>query len=221
MTLILAAHCNNGICICSDTRYTEKFSDKRTQYNDGNNKVHKFSGRPIAIYNHGVNRFCNKFWNKLCEDFEGNSKWQELAFDALAASFKDFVHQNVVDELANNVHDDKAFFVVCGRTSTKSKWAITEYEWQKGDNNSPHSECHNNGLLRSGQGTTYLTEYLRKNSAHKTSLFWKLNTVDKAEKILQKIFQECIKLRNDHEFVQSNKLTGKEFSDSSVITKLS
>ncbi len=28
MTLILAAHCNNGICICSDTRYTEKFSDE-------------------------------------------------------------------------------------------------------------------------------------------------------------------------------------------------
>jgi hypothetical protein len=118
MTLILAAICKNGICICADKRCTEKFTNGTKKISDKLHKIYLFQQYPVAIYNHGINKFDMTTWRDLCNDFEKNNT-QSQNFDKFCETFRG--SRNMLTEFHSDFCGHK-FVFPNGLGSIKKFW---------------------------------------------------------------------------------------------------
>ena len=86
MTLILTAICKDDICVCADTRYVDK---KWTDgFKDGFDKLYKFKTYPLIIFNHGVNKFGEKYWDDFCLEYEKSEDWRNKDLKSISEDLK-------------------------------------------------------------------------------------------------------------------------------------
>ena len=134
MTLILAAICKDDICVCADTRYVDQ--SWNNGFKDGFDKIYKFVSFPLIIFNHGVNKFGEKYWRDYCLDYEKSGKWRGKNLKSISEDFKNFIGSVVLQQLDYNIKqypDDidarKTGFALCGKNSLNNDFEIYEYFW--------------------------------------------------------------------------------------------
>lgn len=208
MTLILTALCKNGVCVCADKRYKIGGSGEPIRFEDNHKKIYKFKTIPLIIFNHGVNRFGNKFWEQFCTDYEQSNQWVGKDLIQIADSFKDFMENVVKDELAKNREGANGTgFVLCGKTTQDNKFKIKELFWKLESNEihfTPRRHKHN--LVGSGVAyEKYLDGLIRGNETLNKDYYWGKMKTDMAEKELGKLFSIAVK--------EKERLRGDEFSD--------
>ena len=219
MTLILTAICKDGICVCADTRYVDQKWNKGLK--DGFNKIHKFESYPLIIFNHGVNKFNNKYWDEFCSEYEQSGQWLGKGLIQIADDFKNFIKDDVESELKKGkAQSNVSGFVLCGKTPEDSKYKIKEFYWSL-VNNEPHCQPkrHRRGLVRTGIGAEYIKDYINTSEGGKlnTISFWKKMGLSQAKKELERLFKLAVAKKNKIVVTEENKLKGDEFSDNSDI----
>lgn len=210
MTLILTALCKDGICVCADTRYVDQKWDKG--FKDGFNKIHKFESYPLIIFNHGVNKFNNKYWDELCSEYERLNQWLGKGLIDIADDFRNFIKNDVESELKKGkAQSNVSGFVLCGKTPKDTKFKIKELYWSLGSGGvsfRPIRWKHN--LIGSGVGyEKYLDSLIRGNEKLNKDKYWKKMKVTQAEKELKELFDIAV--------AEKNRRGEDEFSDSPYI----
>lgn len=213
MTLILTALCKNGVCVCADRRFQIKHSNGSTENNDTYRKLYKFANNSLIIYNHGVNKFNNKYWDTYCFDYEQSNRWMGKNLRQIADDFKSYIEEAILLQLRLNIQNmptligvDTASFVLCGKTEFDIKYEFHELFWSPSFNLSSWNDTR---LIGSGEGyKRCLHNYLLKqgNSDRVNSIeFWGSINTDEAQQELVKLFNIAVSERI--------RLGGDDFSD--------
>jgi len=212
MTLILTALCKDGICVCADTRYVDKKWTKG--FKDGFDKIFKFKSCPLIIFNHGVNRFNNKYWDEYCLEYEQLGQWIGKDLIQIADNFKDFINDDVERELKKSkAESNVSGFVLCGKTPNNAKFKIKELYWSlapEGVNFKPIRWKKN--IIGSGNGyIKYLHDLMKTDEKMNKDRYWKSMNINRAKKELGKLFSIAVEKKKDSR--------GEEFSDEPPIIK--
>ena len=200
MTLILTAVCKDGIAICADKRRTVKTAHSTT-YHDDLDKIYCFAEVDVIVFNHGINRLCQKDCRSYCSDFESTCWSQKLSFEELVDNFRSFIEPHIAKELLANKFDDAVGFVFCAAVD-KGAPVVRELFWKK---SSPIEDKTRRGLVRTGHAARYLDRYLTDHADVNTVEYWKKLTTSEAISELKRLYEEAIKRRDDE--------CGQEFSD--------
>lgn len=209
MTLILAAVCEDDICVCADTRYVDnKWVDG---FKDGFDKIYKFKTFPIIIFNHAVNKFSEKYWTEFCLDYDMSGKWKGKTLDLISEDFKDYIEPIVKQQLNLNMKQEptnsdvrKSGFVVCGKNIQNNELEMYEFFWN------PLPELPEmfpwRGIRLNGFGTGY-DAYLKNELNREPDKFVNWNTFSKGlvKSELERLFSTARE--------RKNRKGGKEFSD--------
>lgn len=183
MTLILTALCKDGICVCADTRYVDQKWNKG--FKDGFNKIHKFEFYPLIIFNHGVNKFNNKYWDELCSEYEQSSQWLSKGLIQIADDFKNFIKDDVESELKKGkAQSNVSGFVLCGKTPDDTKFKIKELYWSlnsKGVSFKPI--LWKNNIIGTGTGyERYLHDLMKADEKMNKDKYWKSMNINRVKK---------------------------------------
>ncbi|KKS96374.1 MAG: hypothetical protein UV73_C0011G0046 [Candidatus Gottesmanbacteria bacterium GW2011_GWA2_43_14] len=208
MTLILTVLSKHGVCVCADKRYKTGSSSEPIKFEDTHKKIFKFKKIPLIIFNHGVNRFGNKYWDQFCEEYEQSDRWLNTNFIQIVDDFKNFIEKSVVNEVVKNLPDaNVAGFVLCGKTTDDNKFKVKELFWQYKSNDICFIPIrHKHNLIGSGIAyIKYLDNLIRSDNSLNKDDYWKKLTLDKAKKELEKLYSIAIK--------EKNKIGGDDFSD--------
>lgn len=216
MTLILTAICKDDIYVCADTRYVDQKWDNG--FKDDFDKIHKFDSYPLIIFNHGVNKFGEKYWNEFCLDYERTGGWKSKSLDLISEDFKKFIEPTVKQQLDFNVklqpNDSdvrKSGFVVCGKNIKNNKLEMYEFFWN------PQPELPGmypwNGIRLNGFGTGY-DAYLKSDLSSKPEKFIDWNTFNRAQ--IKNELERLFSIARE----RKNRRGGKEFSDNFIIKSL-
>jgi len=206
MTLILTALCKNGICVCADTRYADKKWDGG--FKDGFDKIHKFESCPLIIFNHGVNKFNNKYWNEFCLEYEQLGQWQDKDLIQIADDFKNFIKDDVESELRKGkAQSNVSGFVLCGKTPKDNKYKIKELYWSLGSNGIDFKPIRwKSNIIGSGLGyEKYLDSLIRGDEILNKDKYWKTRKIIQIKKKLKELFDIAV--------VKKKQKGGDEFSD--------
>lgn len=200
MTLILTALCKNGICICADRRFQIKHNNGSVENRDDYHKIYKFTNNSLIIYNHGVNKFNDKYWDTYCSDYEKSNRWLGKNLKQIVDDFKDFIEKHVLLQLRFNIQDlatltgvNASGFVLCGKTELDNKYELYDLFW---DPSFKPFIWNTTGLVGSGDGyKTCLHNYLLslgRNARVNSIEFWGSLNIDEAKKELIKLFSLAV-----------------------------
>lgn len=211
MTLILTALCKNGVCVCADKRSRTWNSSGNKKHQDDLNKIYLFNNAPIIIFNHGVNKFNNKYWNTLCSEYENTDRWRGKSLRLISIDFKSYIENDVLRQLHQNIQNipnlnsvSKASFALCGKDLLSNRFEFYELHWAP--EFSSNFWCDTR-LIISGEGyKKYLESYLTKNKQSNTVECWGAMNTIQAKEELKRLFSIAVDNRK-----QSG---GDEFSDS-------
>lgn len=209
MTLVLAALCKNGVCVCADKINLRKYDDGRVEETYDRNKVFEF-GNGILIYNHGVNEFNNTSWEVYCSDFKKSGKWEKRSLFEMTCEFKKFIEDAIKVQLIDN-HKNKrggstcAGFVFLGKTPYDTNFKIYELWWNYDSSMDPSpTSLEKMGLVMSGDDKILLKNILSSRSKYIKTRYWKgldiAQTRNKLEELFLAAFNEPDK-KNDHKIV--------------------
>lgn len=209
MTLILTALCKNGICVCADKRI-KTWTNGVWKIEDSLNKIYKFSGIPLIIFNHGVNKFNNKSWREFCSDYDSSNRWRNKTIQSISKDFKNFIENDIVRQLRVNAKSmpgvdsvQKTAFVLCGKNIKDNTFEFHELYWSP---NFMSNSWEDTRLICSGEGyNKYLEQYLNDNSQSNTVEFWKTKDIEQARERIEELFSIAVSKKHE-----SN---GDEFSD--------
>ncbi|MBI4035735.1 hypothetical protein HY383_02210 [Candidatus Daviesbacteria bacterium] len=209
MTLILTALCKNGICVCADKRNRRRYKNGLVQNNDGFNKIYKFASIPLMIFNHGVNEFGNKSWEKLCFEYENSNQWNNKSLKHISEDFRNLIEKDVHEQLKRNMHifpnEVTAFFDLCGKNSQNNSYEVHELFWSIDTTGLHFSSSVHRGFVRSGDGKECLDDYIVQNGKMNTIDYWDNLDITQARNTLRELFTFA---------VEEKKRLGKdEFSD--------
>jgi hypothetical protein len=214
MTLILTAICKDDISVCSDTRYIDnKWSGG---FKDGFDKIHKFSSHPLIIFNHGVNKFGEKYWNDYCLEYEKSERWKNKNLKSISEDFKSFIESIVLKQLELNIKSNpndnnvkNSGFVLCGKNFQSNNFEIYEYFW------TPQPKFgYWNKVCLNGSGTGY-DIYLKGDINDTRSdkfVNWNAFNQGQIKNELERLFFIARERKNN--------AGGKEFSDDFTIKSL-
>lgn len=161
---------------------------------DNLNKIFRFKDIPIIIFNHGVNKVNNKFWDTYCSDYELSNKWKGKSLKEIALDFKEFVEKELLRQLSQNAINfpgnknvTVSAFVVCGKDLSNNRFEFYELHWS---HKLSFSSWADTRLIGSGEGyEKYLDDYLRKHPQSNSIEFWGSIDTTKAKEELKKLFQ--------------------------------
>lgn len=200
MTLILTATCKNGIVICADKRRTLK-SDVGTRYIDDLNKVFRFPRLGCVGFNHGINHICGITWEEYFRMFEANHLGDEILFDSVVDRFRDFMMVPVQQEFLRNRFDDSIGYVFAAWVASGHPM-VRELFWKRG---CALEDKRHSGLIRSGNGKSYLDQFLKENPTFNSTEYWTSMDVAEGMKQLQRLASIAAQ--------EKHRVGGCEFSD--------
>ena len=213
MTLILAALCKDDICVCADTRYADK--KWNNGFKDGFDKIHKFAAYPLMIFNHGVNKFNDKYWKDYCLEYEESGRWKNKDLKSISEDFRDFIKDIVLQQLDFNIkhwpNDDNvknSGFVLCGKNYQNNNFEIYEYFWKP--NLKP---SYWRKICLNGSGTGY-NNYLKSDVSADPDNFVNWDSFNQAQ--IKKELERLFLIARERKSSKS----GKEFSDDFVIKSI-
>lgn len=183
MTLILTAICRDGVAICADKRRTLK-TDKGIQRIDDLQKLFRFSDSCTLAFNHGINRIVGTDWRMIVADFQETLNATDLTIRELVDRFQHYVNGRVIQELNQNMFDNSVGFVFCAVRPGRKPEAY-ELFWKQGRKTKITSH---GGLIRSGDGSKYLDDYISQNPETNTVEYWKTLSADEAVVRLCELF---------------------------------
>lgn len=218
MTLILTTLCKRGICVCADKR-NRTWNGGQKKHEDNLNKIYEFKNTPLIIFNHSINKFSGKPWDRLCSEYENSGRWRNKDLIQIAEDFKDFVEDDIHAELKRNEKNKQLInspdfnntvgFVLCGKGLGDSKFKVKELFWSLNSNRKLHCQPkrHKGGLVRTGIGIKYIEGYIRQSEGGKldTIPYWKGIKVANAKKELERLFNIAV--------AEQKKQGGDDFSD--------
>ncbi|MDP3986495.1 MAG: hypothetical protein Q8P77_03675 [Candidatus Veblenbacteria bacterium] len=219
MSLILAALCKDDICVCADTRYVDR--KWNGGYKDGFDKIYKFDSCPLIIFNHGNNKFGEKYWSDYCLDYERLGRWKGRNLKWISEDFKGYVQNAVLQQLNFNMKqwpDDYnvrgSGFVVCGKNIQNNILEMYEFFWKPQPvlpGMYPWSGIHLNGF-----GTGY-DIYLKSdlNSKPDKLVNWNAFNRGQIKSELERLFSVARESKKARE--REDSTAGKEFSDDFII----
>ena len=154
MTLILSTICKNGLCVCADKRSMNLDGT----FEDNLDKLYRFSGLPLIIFNHGVNKFSNKKWRDFCLEYNKSNRWKGLNLNDIWKDFRKFIEDDIRKELEKNFNDKspeefiKSFFVFCGKGSRNTKFKVYKLCWSFSSGEIEFELKTHGNLILSGKG---------------------------------------------------------------------
>ncbi len=194
MTLIITALRNDGACVCADR------SNKKPNnvFEDNLYKIYLFKDIPLIIFNHGINKFNGKSWEKYCSDYESSSRWTKRNLHEISNDFQEFIKEDVEEELKKNFLNGLTDYTVsafdfCGKTAYDTNFKIYERAWSY-DANGVKLQIPSLGkFVLSGDGKDYLSDYLSKNENFNKDNYWANLSIDEIKDRLKNLFEIAIK----------------------------
>ena len=207
MTLILAALCKNGICVCADKRYKITESNGSIKLEDNHNKIYKFQKIPYVILNHGINKIDNKDWKVYCSEYRTSEKWKDKSHFQIVNDFKEFIENSVEKEL-DRYKDGKKHaigFLLGGKTPFDSKYKVNELHWSLESNEIKFTIKRHRFFIITGDSKVCLDVHLSSHPELLTDKYWGGFKLSRAKEELIRLFNIAVN--------EKGKLSNDEFSD--------